>query len=609
MKNIFLFCSVIALLFCGKVYPQFSEEQILIDHNMPTDPKTLSLICSADIDGNGYVDIIGVHSDKVYSLKNMGGETFVAHLLIEGLTNPINYLSVIDFNGDGIPDLILRVDQTLRFFKNTGEEFVGNSFFSIPEMRCATVADFNNDGLDDIAVGFTNEFRTYINTGGDVMELYSTTSVNINGSAFIQLIAAADGNLNGYADVAIMLSTEKIRLFLGAEGGVFLNGGLYFDFPDSLASSSGKNLIWSNLNGDSRPELVAFYSNYPNNNTSARLYVFEQSEGGFTTINVPFPDSKPYNTLITGDLAGVGHHQIIAGFHKPDLYFSGGSFLISESWSGALLITNSTSENPEFRLILSSAADPKFEFQHLAIADVAGNNQPEVIVSSNKSYFYGYLENNGPGASNEELFNSLKHFFPFETADKVDAIDLDGNGNTELVYLKSSNTTSTIIRAAYDTNGQFQNEVLLELPRYSNRKPKYAMGDVNADGIADIVTGSSNLEGDYVIKLFLRNDQNLTLPADTILIVDYDPYFEEYDIQIIDINGDGFPDLGFTDRFAQNDGTGNFGALSAHLTDNPIGRSGFTFTDVDADWQSRRLFHDINRQHDVFSQKLRQRNI
>jgi len=205
-------------------------------------------------------------TDSVSVFLNSGNGTFAAaqnYKVDIGTTG----VAVGDFNGDGIPDLMVvsASSQRLTVLQGNGNGTftAGTQHFnagSVP-VRIA-VADFNGDGKVDVAVvnKSSNNVSVLLGNGN----LTFQTAVNYPVGTTPYAIAVGDFNLDGIADLAVSNEgSNNLTILLGNGDGTFRPGVSY------PVGASPSYLAIADFNGDQKPDLVVANTN--SNNLSVLL--------------------------------------------------------------------------------------------------------------------------------------------------------------------------------------------------------------------------------------------------------------------------------------------------------------------------------------------------
>ncbi|QQS30905.1 MAG: VCBS repeat-containing protein [Sphingobacteriales bacterium] len=206
MKKLYVYLVIIlGILVAGSGYSQttFGPQQVIaqLEVNNPTE------VYSADINSDGLLDIIVVHSDwsLVSWFKNDGNNSFQrAQVLVEGFLAGI---IVTDVDGDDDVDFLGFDGNQVKWFLNNG-----NGSFGIPQtinlpntIRDIKYSDFDLDGDNDILLAINNQLVWLSNNGEgvfgsaqpmvDVQPTYagSVDVADVNNDALPDIVAGFEG--------------------------------------------------------------------------------------------------------------------------------------------------------------------------------------------------------------------------------------------------------------------------------------------------------------------------------------------------------------------------------------------------------------------------------
>jgi sugar lactone lactonase YvrE len=262
---------------------------------------------ASDFNGDGKMDLAVaggvVASGEVTVLLGKNDGTFTSMGMSYGSNSSFNAIATGDFNGDGIPDLVVS-----NYFSPCGATVLlgkGDGTFSeMPQLpidnfaSSIVVGDFNGDGKLDLAFGFNGAVAIYLGNGDGTFNQAPGSPVS---GAGISLVSG-DFNHDGKLDLAgIDNYNYLIDVFLGAGDGTFTEAsgtpGLGQNKPIAIAAAD--------FNGDGVPDLTLL-SSYAN---TASILLTEQTETVSATVNGIAP-------------IGAGTHNVEASYPGNGTYAS-----------------------------------------------------------------------------------------------------------------------------------------------------------------------------------------------------------------------------------------------------------------------------------------------
>ena len=170
----------------------------------------LTDLLSADFNDDGFDDVaVAVFEGESRVLIGAGdedgrlGEAFELPQLSGGQIK----LAKIDFDGDGVQDLVYVDDKQMGVARHDGGAFDLVSMTDTPDLPADLIAaDFNNDGIEDVAIAFRRQgVGLYIGRGDGQFEL--TGIFDLPGLP--QAIDQADFDNDGLPDLSVILSANN----------------------------------------------------------------------------------------------------------------------------------------------------------------------------------------------------------------------------------------------------------------------------------------------------------------------------------------------------------------------------------------------------------------
>jgi len=267
-----------------------------------TEPYAVAV---ADFNRDGKPDIVtanGVDGGISVMLGDGDGTFQTAVNYLMGFTTYTTDVKVGDFNGDGIPDVLIYAE-TYGFYVFLGN---GDGTFRIP-VRFATstsypyyvIADFDGDGRLDIAAttgSTTSETELDILLGnGD--GTFRPGPVE-TGLPFFPQLFVADVNLDGKPDLIASASTS-VLILLGHGDGTFQTGSIYNLYP-----YGGTSIGVGDFNGDGKPDIVQI-------SPAATEVILGNGDGTFGPAIGTVSGSTSGGSLLVGDFNGDGKMDVL----------------------------------------------------------------------------------------------------------------------------------------------------------------------------------------------------------------------------------------------------------------------------------------------------------
>jgi hypothetical protein len=440
-------------------------------------------------------------------------------------------VDVDDFNGDGILDIAVASHNGLGILVGQGNLAYQNvlQFPVSPFPYSPAFGDFNGDGHIDFAVA-TNAGIALVFGNGDGT-LHSADTYDLGDH--VSSVVSGDFNGDMIPDIAVGLSDAPPRILLGKGDGTFTIT------PDQgMPNNTFMGLTGvGDFNGDHIPDLLSAVGN--------GFVEFGMGDGTFSAL-ASLPNAGPslagaftadFNNDGIADLAFLRPPNVIFMTAKPDHTYS-----------------QSTATLP---------TSPSFLSGSMAFADLNNAGKLDAVVNNSGGGAVAIFLGNGDGT----FVSGPVYTTTSSTTSSFALADLDGDGNIDIVLCSGNSSANPIIQTGFEIqvlyghgDGTFQNPVAFPT---SHSVATIAAGDLNMDGIADLVLSDGN------VVTIMNGASNRTFgPPRDYLAGDFPST-----PLIIDLNGDGGPDLVFANSETNGVNTAtvllNLGVTRGTLTATP----------------------------------------
>jgi len=354
----------------------------------------------ADFDGDHHPDVLAVSSPGLLLLHGNGDGTLRAYrkTFVRPVPAPFNNsrsfprgLAVADFNGDGKPDVVTRVDQIIVML-NSGDGLGPPVALTLPPGIAAesfATGDVNGDGKSDIVVA-GSRLWTYLGNGDGTFTAAASTAITS-----LDRVLLADVNGDGKLDVLLAAFGSNGQLLLG-------NGDGTFALPTMLPAEPS---LIADFNGDGRPDFVS-------NDVINGMTIYLNNGSGSFSAGGHVPNTL--GAMAVGDFNGDGRADLVEqqfnGTVRMRLGNGDGTFTVLQPFS----VGN----------ILNSGSSPT----NAVVADFDGDGKLDLAISNN------VLLGKGDGT-----FRALVPSVVSRAWSDLAAADIDGNGSADLLLLDDQN--------------------------------------------------------------------------------------------------------------------------------------------------------------------------
>ncbi len=444
----------------------------------------------------------------------------------------VSDMTSADFNGDGIPDIAVTGEYLTVIIANGNDYKTTPTTLSVSFSQTYSVAagDLNGDGKPEIVVsGSGGGIDVFVNNGNGTF----ANAVHLAGPGISTSVSIADMNRDGKPDlITTAFETKSVSIYTG-------NGDATFNPRIAIGlDADAYGFAVADLNDDQLLDLVVT----SNGTTSSITLLKNNGDGSFSARRTYPAGVNPIDVKVT-DMNQDGKLDLVATNRgtvdaegSVSLYFGIGDMTYAPDVSLGYQFNQSTG------LVVPTSDVPLIAMQ---LVDFMQTGQPEIVMLSGVSgiatitytgpqFFAEPIVSIGAGAGSAG--NSL-----LETAD----VNSDG-----LLDVVAANNDRIVLYTNLG-QGQFRQQVL----RGGAVNPTgFLVTDLNQDGHQDIIY--SNFNGSYL----LLDDGNGTF-------IDGGSFSYAVDLQLLDINSDGLPDLVGHDRGGSppiaflNHGGGVFGRV------------------------------------------------
>jgi hypothetical protein len=461
-------------------------------------------VTTEDFNNDGRPDVAVTHnlSNSVSILLSIGDGTFQVPLAFAVGGHPVALVTG-DFNHDGIVDIASSDFGTdtvsLLLGRGDGTFEEAQAFHVGAGPAALTVGDLNGDGDSDLIVAssLSRDLTLLIGAGNGTFG--STTSLPLDAAP--GAVATGDFNRDGVLDITVtnpVLNTVSI---------LFGRGDGAFQTPVEFATGAVPgSLTVGDFNRDGRADIAT-----ANNNSHNVTVLLGQGDGTIPS-QTQFDVGRYPAALITGDFNNDG---------RLDFATANG---LAEPISVGLGLGDGTFAKP-------GASSPTIQSRPL-VADLNYDGLLDVVVLRND----GKLLFRASSADGTFRAPVVINTDSDDAVRDVTFLTLDGTA-----FLVTINSQEDSLDIFTEVDGQFLEVAELAVPGIL--PSRIMAGDVNGDGLADVVVTSAAAGKVFVYLQRPEDDGSSRPPAYQI-----DVGNGVSDVALVDVNSDGLPEIVVTDQ-------------------------------------------------------------
>jgi hypothetical protein len=411
-------------------------------------PLALSV---GDFNGDGILDLVTANfiSNDISVLLGMGDGTFQKEIKLSPDQAPSTLISG-DFNGDGRLDLAVanNTSQDVTILPGVGDgSFQNLNRFGVGLNPGALIAaDFNRDGRTDLATVSSNQVAVLQGTGDGTFQ----QALEVPAGADPTALATADFNGDGRTDLVVTSGvSENYSVLLG------LGDGTFREFTGQNLAGSPIAVATADFNGDGRTDLAIASSR-------AIWVLFGNGDGTFQN-PIAILTGSGFTTLAVGDLTGTG---------TPDLAVAGED----STGAGSVAILLNRGDGT-FRSVGRYAVGSG-PFSLLA-AQFSADGHLDLATADRFSNDVAVLLGNGDGT-----FQNAVHYAVGTHPTALVAANFHGANDQVLDLAVANQDSSSVSILLGNGNGTFQNQA--QTPLAGTSPQGLVAGDFNGDGLTDL---------------------------------------------------------------------------------------------------------------------------
>ena len=444
--------------------------------SIPSVERIADLVVT-DLNGDGRPDLAYFGDTKdlvvIYNQGTNGWSEPKRWHIEDGQMNP-NTLATGDLNGDGRTDLVLLGDSGAVYFLAQG---VDHTLAEPKKISCSgtpksvQIADMDGDGRSDLLLldwDSPTPFRFRLqNSGGQLgPEVYFKTppvrsflADNLEGGAKNYIVTIAQSS--GRAEVSRF--TRKPADVLS---GTFRRGQFQI-LPLNKTDAAQRGLLWADVNGDGRPDLLVAEP------ASGQLSVSLQLPDGSLASPKTFPTLAGVSQIATADWNGDG---------QPDI------FLLSRDENAVGVTHFDKTGHLPFPTLLSLDGKPLV----MTVGTLKAGGKPTLALIVDKDGQRSLITQSADGKMKSQKLADSFHSNPVGLS--IQDVNQDGLG--DLVVLIPYEKIKVLLQKS----GADFNELDIDPPGGALEQPWLAAADVDGDGKPELLLPQKNFVRAVVLE-------------------------------------------------------------------------------------------------------------
>lgn len=510
-----------------------------------------------DFNTNGYLDLLIRTEDSIKWYVNDGNGEFSDQVLVVPSFSDFDKTRACDFNNDGLTDIIGfdSSSELLRYYAQQSDGLFELVDF-VPDyinLDLFEVLDYNSDGLDDLIAVEPTSVKVYINGGNSVMTEYVHWG---DPFSIYRVLEVADVNNDGQVDI-LLTNSETFSFREDIECLTLdLSDNTWNKYDIRHRLTDLDEIIWEDFDGDGAIDMLYFADD------GEQLLVTFIKDGVFCN-RVVLWDQVHYSSVKTVDLDDNGTLDIVALSNTEDAFY-----WFSNNGDGSFAPKNQVGS------LETNSSTAQFE-----IADMDGDgdqdfialdyNLSELVVMENTNSLSFVRHETGIASSSlinpvivDDDRDGLQDIIQYAYSWQVDNVELFRNlgafqfdsaqimFESEVlpgkIFVEDMDGDQDLDYLLYYVNTgkciNLDGEVLFEFETGLNGVNAINLVDLTHDGLPDLVT-QSLIGGQYDLRIM----ENLLDSLSSSRSVFSHPSNGVFSA-IVDVDGDGVKDLALTNN-------------------------------------------------------------